>query len=79
MGFDRKAGKRAVNVSVNGDLLDQSKALKINLSKALEARLEEEVAAASRRAWLAENQEAMEDYNRAVAERGVFGDDARSF
>ncbi len=79
MGFDRKAGKRAVNVSVNADLLDQSKALKINLSKALEARLEEEVAAARRRAWLVENQEAMEDYNRVVAERGVFGDDERSF
>ncbi len=79
MGFDSKAGKRAVNVSINADLLAQSKALKINLSQALEERLAEKVAAARQRAWLTENLEAMDDYNAAVAKRGLFGDRERSF
>lgn len=71
--------KRAANLSVNAGLLDEAKALKINLSATLERALEEEVRARKRESWLAENREAIADYNALVAEHGVFSDGVRSF
>ena len=38
---DAKAPKRAVNVSINSDLLRQAREMKINLSRALEQGLEQ--------------------------------------
>lgn len=65
-------GKRAANVSVNQGLLEQAKALDINLSATLERALEAEVRARKREKWLQENREAIEGYNAWVAEQGVF-------
>lgn len=65
-------GKRAANVSVNQGLLEQAKALDINLSATLERALEAEVRARKRERWLQENREAIEGYNTWVAEQGVF-------
>lgn len=77
---DRAAyAKRAANLSVNAGLLDEAKALKINLSATLERALEEEVRARKRERWLAENREAIAGYNAFVAEHGVFSDGIRSF
>ena len=64
--------KRAANLSVSAELLDQAKALEINLSATLERALEEEVRARRRERWLAENREAIQGYNAWVAEHGVF-------
>ncbi|MEO6154711.1 MAG: type II toxin-antitoxin system CcdA family antitoxin [Thermomonas sp.] len=64
--------KRAANLSVNAELLDQAKALDINLSATLERALETEVRVRKRDLWLAENREAIADYNDWVAENGVF-------
>lgn len=64
--------KRAANLSINGDLLDEAKALDINLSATLEQALTEAVRARKREQWLAENREAIEGYNAWVAENGVF-------
>ncbi len=63
--------KRAANLSVNAELLDQAKALEINLSATLERALEAEVRARKRELWLAENREAIEGYNDHVREHGV--------
>ena len=65
-------GKRAANLSVNAELLDQAKSLDINLSATLERALENEVRARKRELWLAENREAIAGYNDWVAENGVF-------
>lgn len=65
-------GKRATNVSINQGLLEEAKALDINLSATLERALEAEVRARKRERWLAENREAIEGYNAWVAEHGVF-------
>ena len=64
--------KRAANLSVNAELLDQARTLDINLSATLERALEEEVRSRKRERWLAENRQAIQGYNTWVAERGVF-------
>lgn len=65
-------GKRATNVSINQGLLEEARALEINLSATLERALEAEVRARKREQWLAENREAIDAYNDHVREHGVF-------
>lgn len=71
--------KVATNLSVRADLVGAARELKLNLSEVLEQALEREVRAGARRAWLAENAEAIADYNAQVEARGVFSDDWRRF
>lgn len=72
-------GKRATNVSVNQGLLEDARALDINLSATLEKALDAEVRARRREKWLAENREAIAAYNERVARDGVAGDLVRAF
>ena len=65
-------GKRATNVSINQGLLEEARALEINLSATLEKALEAEVRARKRERWLAENREAIAAYNAFVEENGIF-------
>ncbi|GAA3916010.1 type II toxin-antitoxin system CcdA family antitoxin [Luteimonas lutimaris] len=65
-------GKRATNVSVNQGLLEDAKALDINLSATLEKALEAEVRARKREQWLEENREAIAAYNARIGHDGVF-------
>ena len=77
--FDPKAPKKATNLSINSDLLRQAREHRLNLSQVLEQRLMELLAEVKRRQWRAENQEAIEVYNRRIEDRGVFSDGLRSF
>jgi antitoxin CcdA len=77
--YDRSAPKRAVNVSVNADLAAKAKALGVNLSEALEARLAELVAAAERQQWLTDNAEAIDAYNERVETSAILSDFERPF
>lgn len=77
--YDRNAPKKATNLSLNSALLAQAKELGINLSATLEAALEEIVRRKQEENWLAENRAAIASYNQYVADKGVFGDDLRSF
>jgi antitoxin CcdA len=77
--YDVQAPKKATNLSVNSDLLKKAKALDINLSAALEQALEELVKTRQKEAWLKENHEAIEKYNKHVDEYGVFSDGLRNF
>ena len=72
-------GKRAANVSINQGLLEDAKALDINLSATLERALEAEVRARKREKWLEENREAIAAYNEHVREHGVWSDGLRGF
>jgi antitoxin CcdA len=76
---DPKAPKKAVNVSINSDLLRQARELKINLSKTLETQLEQVLREERARRWQEENREAIEAHNRFVEEHGVFSDRLRHF
>ncbi|PIV88388.1 MAG: acetoacetyl-CoA synthase [Hydrogenophilales bacterium CG17_big_fil_post_rev_8_21_14_2_50_63_12] len=71
--------KKATNLSVRTDLLEEARALGINLSKTLEKALEAEVKKARGKAWLEENRAAIEAYNRETAEHGLWSDGLRLF
>lgn len=72
-------GKRATNVSINQGLLEDARALDINLSATLERALEAEVRARKREKWLEENREAIEAYNRRIERDGMLSDHVRAF
>ena len=77
--FDQSAPKKSANLSINADLLQQAKQLNINLSQTLEQRLAEIVRQAQSEQWLAENRNALEEYNRRIEARGTFSDGLRRF
>jgi antitoxin CcdA len=71
--------KKAVNVSIESELLEAARAEGINLSATLEAALVDQLRIRRRHRWQTENAAAIEAYNRDVAEHDSFGDRARSF
>jgi antitoxin CcdA len=71
--------KKAVNVSIQSELLDAARAEDINLSATLEAALADQLRIRRRERWWKENEAAIEAYNSDVDENGSFGDHARSF
>ncbi|MBI5919957.1 MAG: type II toxin-antitoxin system CcdA family antitoxin [Nitrosomonadales bacterium] len=73
------SSKKSVNLAINNELLQQAKALNINLSQTLERHLGEVVQQIKREQWLAENQAALDEYNRRVETSGVFSDGLRRF
>ena len=70
--------KKAVNVSIQTELLDAARAEDINLSATLEAALAYQLRIRRRDRWRAENEAAIEAYNRDVDENGSFGDNTRA-
>ncbi len=74
-----KATKRAVNVSIRADLIDEAKAFKTNISAVVERALEEEHRERRREKWRAENREAIEEANAELAENGLWSDGLRTF
>jgi len=73
---DRVPKKRAVNLFVDSELLDDARRLRVNLSETLERRLRMIVRAEREKRWLEENRAAIEAYNRRVAEHGILSDEA---
>ncbi|MDR2215370.1 MAG: type II toxin-antitoxin system CcdA family antitoxin [Nevskiaceae bacterium] len=76
---ETRAAKRAANLSVSAELLDQARELDINLSATLEAALQGEVRARRRQQWLEDNREAIATYNARIERDGVAGDHVRAF
>jgi antitoxin CcdA len=77
--YDLAAPKKATNLSLNSDLLEKSKALKINLSATMEQALKEKLKAAEAEAWKRENKVAVEAYNDFVAEHGCLSEEYKEF
>lgn len=73
------AAKKAVNVTVNSEILALSKQYNINLSQTLETALIDRIREEEKQKWLAENQEAVENYNNRVEKQSVFSDKVRKF
>ncbi|MDP2809729.1 MAG: type II toxin-antitoxin system CcdA family antitoxin [Rhodocyclaceae bacterium] len=71
--------KKAANLSVRADLLEEARAYKINLSQTLETALTAELKKEKERRWLDENQAAIDAYNRYVEKHGLFSDRFRTF
>jgi len=75
----KPARKRGVNVSVDGDIIAEAKALGINLSQVLEDDLRKRVKEEKTKRRQEENREATESYNRFIAERGIWGEKYRTW
>lgn len=71
--------KRSVNLSIDAKMLAEARGFGLNLSRLLEERLSEALREARRTAWLAENAEAIEDYNSRIDTRGSYADSVRRF
>lgn len=67
--------KRAVNVSVDAEILKLAKEMKINLSQALEETLRRRVRDEQDRRWADENRAVIDSYNRLIERAGVFGEE----
>lgn len=71
--------KKSANLSVDARLLERARQLKLNLSRVLEAGLEEAIRLEEGARWLAKNRAALNAYNEHVDKHGVFSDGLRSF
>jgi antitoxin CcdA len=63
--------RRATNVSLPSDLIDQARRLNINISQACERGLEETVRKSRADAWVEENRGAIDYWNAWVEEHGL--------
>jgi antitoxin CcdA len=73
---NRTPKKRAVNLFVDTELLDEARRMRVNLSETLEGHLRTIVRAEQERRWLQENRQALDAYNNRVAEHGLLSDHA---
>lgn len=71
--------KKAANLTVRADLLEEARARKINLSQTLEIALAAELKKRREAEWLEQNKEAIAAYNREIAEHGLWSDGLRQF
>jgi len=77
--YDKKAVKKAANLSVNSDLLTKARDLKINLSRTLENALKDELRKIEQAKWKKENLKAIESLNELSEKNGLFSDKYRVF
>lgn len=77
--YKADAPKKPVNLSLNSDLLKLSKELGLNLSGLAEEAIAQAVRSRLEEAWLKENAEAIQAYNKRVEANGVFSDGLRRF
>jgi antitoxin CcdA len=71
--------KRAVNVSVDAEILKVAKEMKLNLSKMFEDSLRKLTEPERIRRWQEENKEAIDSYNALIERAGVFGEEWREW
>ena len=71
--------KRAVNVTVDEEVLADAKELRLNLSQVLEDELRKRVTEEKTRRWQEEHREAIEAHNRFIEKHGIFGAKHRSW
>lgn len=74
-----RARKRAVNVSLPAELVEEAKAFGTNVSAVLERALNEEHRRRRRQKWREENREAIAEANGELAENGLWSDGLRLF
>ena len=63
--------RKATNISLDSDLLEAAKALGVNISRACERGLAEQVSETRAERWLQENKQALESSNDFVEQNGL--------
>ena len=71
--------KKATNITLSADVLNEAKALGINLSQACDQFLRELVRKERERRWLEDNAEFIAAYNQSVETEGLPLDEWRGF
>ena len=71
--------RRAVNLSVDANLLNEARECHLNLSAMLERALVEQLRRSRAERWLAENKDGIAAYNALVDQHGAFADTLRTF
>ncbi|OYU18753.1 MAG: post-segregation antitoxin CcdA [Rhodobacteraceae bacterium PARR1] len=65
------ADRRSTSLTLDRDLLDEAKALGVNISRAAEAGVLAAVKAERARRWKVDNAEAVAAYNKWIEEHGI--------
>jgi antitoxin CcdA len=68
---ERQVRKRAVNLFVDTELVDEARRLRINLSETLEGRLRTIVRAEREKRWLEDNKDAIASINSFIEQHGL--------
>jgi antitoxin CcdA len=71
MMSERQIKKRAVNLFVDAELLDEARRMRINVSETLERRLRTIVRAEQEKRWLEENRDAIASINTFIDRHGL--------
>lgn len=79
MLYNSDAPKKPTNLTVNSDLLEKAKEMKINISAILETALIEKLKETKQSEWLEENKSAIDNYNEHIQKIGLFSDEIRTF
>jgi antitoxin CcdA len=79
MPVRNRTSKSPTNLSLRSDLVRRARKLGLNLSELVDAALENAIKEAEGKAWLDENREAIAEYNKLIAKRGVFSNGRRRF
>ena len=66
-----RSPRQATNLSIRADLIEEAKALDINVSRAAEAGIADAVRAEKERRWKNENAQAFREWNQWVEENGL--------
>jgi antitoxin CcdA len=77
--IDNAPPRRAVNLSVDANLLNEAREYQLNLSATLERALVEQLRRSRAERWLAENKDGIAAYNEFVEQHGAFSDTLRTF
>ncbi|MCC7252650.1 type II toxin-antitoxin system CcdA family antitoxin [Hyphomicrobium sp.] len=71
--------KRAVNLSIDADLLAEAREAGTNLSALLEEALARDLQERRSEKWRQENRKAIQSHNRFIRKHGLLSDDWRKF
>ena len=73
------APKRAVNLSLNSQVLDLAKEMGMNISQTVDQLLSAEVQRQYWQRWQTDNAQAIAEYNARIEREGLFSDRVRTF
>lgn len=71
--------RKPVNLSASAALVDEARALGLNLSRVFEEALDARLRQSRVQRWQQENREAIEHYNTHIREHGVWSKSVRRF
>lgn len=74
-----RMAKKAVNLSVEAELLARAREVGVNLSATFEVALRVKTQEEERRRWVEENRDAIEAFNQRIERDGVWSDGFRRF